>query len=301
MIRRSGPSLHYQGRPSWTDGTIFHGTKQRYFLRYTSRVLCISIQDICFLYSFTTLHHPSLRYCERFSDGTHDPVFHETFFLEQALDEVEKYAAQDREHSELVARVKDRQRDSAAWRTRWTDYCEMHGDGVRDPALKDSHFIRRALRELVTTADHTAPTRPFLAITGENHSALVNEVKALQRNSPGWQELWIERCEKRSDGTCDPSHHDTGFLRLAIREIGHSTWKCQTQTDQRGQEIQLLCEARRKSQRAKAFPRADELRKMLWSMGVDVDDKKKTWKSDDGLSGSFQDPEEAHAGLNRAG
>ena len=164
---------------------------------------------------------------------------------------------------------------------------------VTNPALKDSHFIRRALSELVTTADHTAPTRPFLAITAENHTALVNEVKDLQRNSPSWQELWIERCEKRSDGTCDPSHHDTGFLRLAIREIGHSTWKCQTQTEQRIQEIQLLCEARRKSQRAKAFPRADELRKMLWSMGVDVDDKENTWTSDDGLSGSFQDPEDA--------
>ena len=195
---------------------------------------------------------------------------------------------QEREHEELVKEVKAKQRAEAQWRTRWTDYCVMYADGRRDPAHHDVHFLRRALRDLAPESrEHRVGLRSC------DPSELIEEVKAKQRADAAWQDRWIEYCEAHSDGTCDPSHHDAGFLRRALREIGTSSRKFDALCAQRVAEVQLLCEARRKAQRAKAFERADTLRSLLWSMGVEVDDKRKAWRSDDGLCGFFPGPEDA--------
>ena len=52
--------------------------------------------------------------------------------------------AQEVPFGDLVARVKDRQRRSAAWCAAWHDHCELHSDCFRDPlgheAASFTHF-----------------------------------------------------------------------------------------------------------------------------------------------------------------
>ena len=231
------------------------------------------------------------RYCSKCSDGTRDPMFHESFFLASAIESLNKNLSKESNHNELVEKVKEQQRDDPTWRTRWADYCEDHANGTRDPAFHDAAYLKRALRDL---APVDATQRVGLRSSATNHEALVQEVKNLQRSDIRWQQRWIEYCEKRSDGTLNPMHHDAGFLRRAIQEISIKRSQGSIGFDNRGHEVQLLCEARRKAQRAKAFERADQLRSMLWEMGVEINDKNKTWRSDDGLSGTFRDGDDCY-------
>eukprot|EP01059_Diplonema_ambulator_P012057 TRINITY_DN22187_c0_g1_i1.p2 TRINITY_DN22187_c0_g1~~TRINITY_DN22187_c0_g1_i1.p2 ORF type:complete len:365 (+),score=126.30 TRINITY_DN22187_c0_g1_i1:190-1284(+) len=232
------------------------------------------------------------RHCEKFSDGTRDPAYHETSFLDSALKAIQGYMNDEGEHMKLVNRIKEMQREDPTWRTRWADYCTEYGEGTRDPSFHETSFLKRALRDL---GPEDEEHRKGLRSSASNHAMLVQEIKNMQRSDIKKQQKWVDYCGHRSDGTLDPAQHDAGFLRRALREIAGSGRRQESVTNQRHQEIQLLCEARRTAQRARAFDRADALRTMLWNMGVEINDKKRVWRSDDGLTGSFDDPAEPAA------
>eukprot|EP01062_Namystynia_karyoxenos_P005186 TRINITY_DN11829_c1_g1_i1.p1 TRINITY_DN11829_c1_g1~~TRINITY_DN11829_c1_g1_i1.p1 ORF type:complete len:580 (+),score=197.11 TRINITY_DN11829_c1_g1_i1:83-1741(+) len=235
------------------------------------------------------------RLCDTMSDGSRDPQLHECSFLRRALDKLGSSTTREGPSQALVDRVKELQRDDAVWRTRWADYCSEFGDGSRDPALYPDNFLRRALRDL---EEPDAATRKGLR--SGDATALIETVKEKQRQDPAWKRRWGEYCDEHSDGTRDPTLHDAGFLRRALRALSTPAARSMEEA-RRHEEIRLLVDARRKAQRSRAFERADRLRDMLWEMGVEVDDTKKLWRSDDGLRGSIDDEEAAPRGARRGG
>lgn len=54
----------------------------------------------------------------------------------------------DSTHEELVARVKDGQRQSLDWKRRWWRYCDQNGSGVRDPRRHEPAFIFQFLQQV---------------------------------------------------------------------------------------------------------------------------------------------------------
>eukprot|EP01062_Namystynia_karyoxenos_P064486 TRINITY_DN5743_c0_g1_i2.p1 TRINITY_DN5743_c0_g1~~TRINITY_DN5743_c0_g1_i2.p1 ORF type:complete len:434 (+),score=97.40 TRINITY_DN5743_c0_g1_i2:80-1303(+) len=215
----------------------------------------------------------------------------------------------------LVSEVKRLQRENRETRTEWHRICDEHGDGKYDPAAHSPSFLRRALRDLraasETRDDWSArgrpprsPRRPGTGGKGKGGGGgkgssggveeLVEGVKRIQRERPQARELWRTYCDKFGDGNYDPSRHNEEFLDTALWWILDKTQKegprDRTADTRLWGEIQPLCDARRKAQRARAFERADELREMLSQMDVELDDRKRRWvHRPSGLSGKYND------------
>jgi len=55
----------------------------------------------------------------------------------------------DPEHRMWVGRVKQVQRSEPDTKAKWERYCELHGNGIRDPQRHDSMYLRRFIEEFL--------------------------------------------------------------------------------------------------------------------------------------------------------
>ncbi|KAJ9462667.1 hypothetical protein DIPPA_23116 [Diplonema papillatum] len=241
------------------------------------------------------------RFCEQNSDGNREPRAHEPFFLKKAIEELGRWEKENQRRVELAERVNERQGEEPAFRVRWVDYCkqfnkatfvpkelrpETPGKGLaRDALFFKSSFLDLAWRDLASPDEvhrvglrNAAPTAAFVAA--------INEKQA----DASWSAAWKDYCAKNSDGSDDPSLHDAAFLRRALRVLDDCPGAEAAHTN----EIQALCAERMDALNRKDSVHAAALKTKLWSLGVELYDSTKTWRSDEGVTGSFRDPNEVN-------
>merc|ERR1719353_1857368 len=122
---------------------------------------------------------------------------------------------------ELVAQVKQKQREDPAFREAWWQFCdtEVEGSmrGTRDPARHSEATLQRFL---ATSKDGGAYDPANIDV---EQSRLVNTVKKAQQD-PHLKELWRKHCEGEErgslKGTRDPSLHPKETLQSFLDAIG---------------------------------------------------------------------------------
>eukprot|EP00927_Polykrikos_kofoidii_P062395 TRINITY_DN57205_c0_g1_i1.p1 TRINITY_DN57205_c0_g1~~TRINITY_DN57205_c0_g1_i1.p1 ORF type:complete len:284 (+),score=37.15 TRINITY_DN57205_c0_g1_i1:153-1004(+) len=140
--------------------------------------------------------------------------------------------------------IKIGQRHSSAWRDCWKKYCQTYGQGWLDPSRYEEGFISGFIEWAgqLTEANLSVVAKPFRDIPPglakrlpptvdsgppmkrgrasgrsshaamEPHDALVDRVKALQRQSPALKQAWINFTSDHSAGVRDPARHDAQAL-----------------------------------------------------------------------------------------
>mmetsp|Transcript_9515 Transcript_9515/g.27548 ORF Transcript_9515/g.27548 Transcript_9515/m.27548 type:complete len:711 (-) Transcript_9515:136-2268(-) len=154
-------------------------------------------------------------------------------------------APNDREHDELVARVKAIQRSGEDEKAKWWRYCESHNVKVFDPARHDANFLQAFLAEHGKGSGRSrgrsrSPARHqddgHLSRTSQGRSssrngglsgigaggpisesqmeALVRSVKEIQRAGDEEKRKWWRFCDMHSSTAgYDPRRHRPEFLR----------------------------------------------------------------------------------------
>lgn len=107
------------------------------------------------------------------------------------------------EHTSLVKRVKQVQRESEESKQQWWAFCELEGKNRRDPQRHTLHSLRRffQLRE--------QGGLPKTRLEPGTHQSLVQKVKDAVRMSPELKQKWADYCDKQSGGYRDPQRHST--------------------------------------------------------------------------------------------
>lgn len=107
------------------------------------------------------------------------------------------------EHTSLVKRVKQVQRESEESKQQWWAFCELEGKNRRDPQRHTLHSLRRffQLRE--------QGGLPKTRLEPGTHQSLVQKVKDAVRMSPELKQKWGDYCDKQSGGYRDPQRHST--------------------------------------------------------------------------------------------
>lgn len=122
-------------------------------------------------------------------------------------------------NSELVAQIKNLQRNTPGFKEQWWAFCESEGGGVRDPAKHQDDFLETFLASYQSgeIAERTAAT-PGLAPTGELDWAKF--IKEGQRKSENFKNAWKRYCAIAGGGVNDPAKHDGGFVVSFLDFLG---------------------------------------------------------------------------------
>lgn len=119
----------------------------------------------------------------------------------------------------LVQQVKAVQKTGETSRTQWRDYCDVLGNGTRDPNKHSAAFLGRffelkTLNELPVCEEplHKKPIPGPDCAPVEAHTILVAKVKCGQQASAAFNAAWWDFSDD-SAGTRDPSSHSVASLR----------------------------------------------------------------------------------------
>lgn len=130
------------------------------------------------------------------------------------------------EHREMVSRVKQYQRQSEDAKNQWHNYCDLKGNGSRDPMRHPSLFLRRFFESLANNEISTEPASLYEkpipgsdADPAEVHAVLSAKVKHGQRVSVEWKQRWSTFCDAYSDGIRDPQRHSVEQLKRFFEEF----------------------------------------------------------------------------------
>lgn len=121
----------------------------------------------------------------------------------------------DEEKADLVARIKQIQRESDEGKQQWWSFCDTEGfNNRRDPLRHTTEFLRKffeARRDgrIVATVSVAPPNE----IDPEMHKIWVGRVKQVQRSSPESKLRWEKYCDAYGGGVRDPQRHDSEYLR----------------------------------------------------------------------------------------
>lgn len=132
----------------------------------------------------------------------------------------------EEEHADLVARVKQLQRDGEESKQQWWSFCEAEGySSRRDPNRHTVEFLRRFFqaRREGRIPDVRPSVTPMSEIDVETHRILVQRVKQAQRSSTEMKDRWVKFCEDYGSGIRDPQRHDTMFIRRFFDECSLSS------------------------------------------------------------------------------
>eukprot|EP00416_Gambierdiscus_australes_P038335 CAMPEP_0171107430 /NCGR_PEP_ID=MMETSP0766_2-20121228/66797_1 /TAXON_ID=439317 /ORGANISM="Gambierdiscus australes, Strain CAWD 149" /LENGTH=222 /DNA_ID=CAMNT_0011568731 /DNA_START=76 /DNA_END=744 /DNA_ORIENTATION=- len=121
---------------------------------------------------------------------------------------------------DLVAQIKDLQRNEPGAKEQWWAYCDALGQGVHDPAKHPSSFVQ-------TFIDNHKAGQRFEAATptgggggGADPHMLALLCKEGQRKSPHWKTTWAQYCMSYGGGRNDPEKHDMSFLVGFLDYVG---------------------------------------------------------------------------------
>eukprot|EP00439_Symbiodinium_sp_Y106_P083408 s55_g23.t1 len=120
-------------------------------------------------------------------------------------------------HAELVSKVKRLQRQSEETRFLWWRWCEVHGDGWRDPKRYQVPFLQSFFQAVETNSVPQVPMSPSPDQGVQEHQIwwhqeLTNAVKDQQRESHAFKLLWWAHCDTQGNGIRDPGRHSPEFL-----------------------------------------------------------------------------------------
>lgn len=126
---------------------------------------------------------------------------------------------------QLVEQIKENQRSDAGWRRAWANYCQMHGQDVRDPQKHAQSWLQRALQTL--GGSHSFGGSAGYSRAGasmyQNRQAsahCIEQVKANQRADAGWHQAWTNYCLIHGAGVSDPAKHSDRWIVRACRTLG---------------------------------------------------------------------------------
>jgi len=115
---------------------------------------------------------------------------------------------------ELVAKVKEIQRDGGAGKDQWGAYCDTNGAGVRDPAKHDNSLLESFIGE------YMAGTLPQPQDSGSGPCSLSEFVKEGQRKSSAFKNAWAQYNTTMGGGKNDPSAHGEKYIVSFLDYLG---------------------------------------------------------------------------------
>lgn len=161
--------------------------------------------------------------CDAQGGGIRDPGRHTDDFLHDFLDQVRatdpdislpSLFTDTEEKRNLVGQVKRSQIANEHWKHQWHEFCDTHGNGIRDPTRHGANFLQQFLSE--NGIEH----EPLpVARSGPPDLSLVEAVKSAQRASADNKNLWHDLCDTECAGVRDPSKLDSGTLRRFLDSL----------------------------------------------------------------------------------
>jgi len=163
-----------------------------------------------------------VEYSDTYLSGMRDPARQDEATLQGFLDSYgseeyeeeegagENWGAQD----DLVQQVKAVQRSCNEARQAWADYSDTYLAGMRDPARQDAEALQAFLDSWNSSEGST------MAAKAGPPEALVEKVKAIQRQGDSAREAWTEFCDTRLGGVRDPRRHDAATLKAFLSWYG---------------------------------------------------------------------------------
>eukprot|EP00756_Hemistasia_phaeocysticola_P020149 Hpha_TRINITY_DN15705_c2_g13::TRINITY_DN15705_c2_g13_i2::g.42151::m.42151 len=128
---------------------------------------------------------------------------------------------------QLVEQIKEAQRSDNGWRRAWANYCQIHGQDVRDPQKHAQSWLQRAIQTLGGAHGFSGGggSRAGQRYQGEYQnrqasSHCVEQVKANQRADAGWHQAWTNYCLIHGNGVSDPAKHSDRWIVRACRTLG---------------------------------------------------------------------------------
>lgn len=143
--------------------------------------------------------------------GNRDPLRHDAAFLREFLStlgdandsvgaSVNVYAAGTAD-DDLVAQIKEMQRNDPNAKEQWITFTETHGGGNRDPSRHPPEFLQ-------TFFAHMNSGGPLEADSPMNYG---EAVKMLQKRSSSFKTIWATYCRTNGGGKNDPLFHEAGY------------------------------------------------------------------------------------------
>eukprot|EP00756_Hemistasia_phaeocysticola_P020151 Hpha_TRINITY_DN15705_c2_g13::TRINITY_DN15705_c2_g13_i4::g.42167::m.42167 len=132
---------------------------------------------------------------------------------------------------QLVEQIKEAQRSDNGWRRAWANYCQIHGQDVRDPQKHAQSWLQRAIQTLGGAHGFSGGggSRAGQRYQGQYQgqyqnrqasSHCVEQVKANQRADAGWHQAWTNYCLIHGNGVSDPAKHSDRWIVRACRTLG---------------------------------------------------------------------------------
>jgi len=115
---------------------------------------------------------------------------------------------------ELATKVKQIQRSDAAGKVAWWNYADKHGEGMRDPAKHEAHFLQSFLSQ------HDQGAFIGEAATSGNAGNLGELFKDGQRNSPAFKMAWATYNLMSGNTKNDPSKASKDTLVSFLEFLG---------------------------------------------------------------------------------
>jgi hypothetical protein len=173
---------------------------------------------------------------QRGQGGKKDPTKYDDAFLEEFVNSYNsgaRLSAQPEESSELGTLVKTMQKNSQPFKHMWTSYNSRFGRGMNDPKQHDASYILKFFDFLASAASTSPQAGMMIGSSMESQAkrariggppdgkaALVEAIKAYQRQGDSQREVWGGFVDAHLGGIRDPNRHDLATLQRFIAETG---------------------------------------------------------------------------------
>merc|ERR1740138_835015 len=103
--------------------------------------------------------------------------------------------------TDLVASIKEIQKNDPGGKAQWIAFCDMHGGGKRDPTKHSEDLLRTFLQSYT----------PGQIQTDGEGSSIQDTTKMLQKRSEAFKSIWAQYCMAMGAGVNDPKKHDAEY------------------------------------------------------------------------------------------